>query len=182
MVSSQWWWSLWGAEAGVSVVQQLVSCISLWILDWLLPVFWCLPLWDEVFFFWSWLWKWTGLQQCARHHLMTVLPHFSNAWLGWWWVKFFRSLYNQLLVCLLNEVEKRRLLKYLVLELAQLSCQWNFNYSVVQMPSISSPAEKCKQSSLWILESGSYVWEYIGDWSQTCGSRLSGHHHFLSFT
>lgn len=41
--SQWWWWSLWGAEAGVGTVQQLVSYISFWILDWLLPLFWCIP-------------------------------------------------------------------------------------------------------------------------------------------
>lgn len=47
-------------------------------------------LWDSdclMFFFWPCLWKWTGPQHCAWHNLMTVLPHFSNAWLVWWWVR-----------------------------------------------------------------------------------------------
>lgn len=39
--------------------------------------------------FWSWLWQRTGFQHCVWHHLMTVLPHFSNVWLAWWWIRDF---------------------------------------------------------------------------------------------
>lgn len=39
--------------------------------------------------FWSWLWQRIGFQHCVWHHLMTALPHFSNVWLAWWWIRDF---------------------------------------------------------------------------------------------